>query len=128
MGAGNWSWIARDSVDVAETSRCGIPSRLTQFTLVNPSGPRVNWEVRRGDGTDKGDVKSEDLPLNISRETEKLVENCYGKIAGFAGKNDYKKEVLRTVRQALEAWKPQGFDLSDQVNGIVAVRRSEVWR
>ena len=61
-----------DSVDVAETSDCGRPS-LTQFTLLNPSGSRVDRGARRGVRTGKDDVKSEDLLLNISRETENLV-------------------------------------------------------
>ena len=49
------------SDDVAETS--GYGRRLTQLTPVNPLGQRG---VRRGGRTDKGDVKSAHLPLNIS--------------------------------------------------------------
>ena len=66
----------------------GRHPHLTQFTLVNRSGPRVNRGVRRGGRTDENDVKSEDLPLNISRETE----CCLGKFSGFVRKkSNYKK-------------------------------------
>ena len=52
-----------ERADVAERSGCGRPSRLTQFTLVNPSGARVNegvrcgWEERREGGEEKGHGK-----------------------------------------------------------------------
>ena len=81
-----------DSVVMIETSVCGRASRFTQFTLVDPSGPRVNRGVRRGARTDKDDVKPEDLLLNISRETENLAVCYLEQFARFVGKkNDYEK-------------------------------------
>ena len=46
-----------------------------------------------GEGrTGMDDVRSEEPLLNISCETENLVEYCFGKFAGFARKkNDYEK-------------------------------------
>ena len=61
--------------------------------------------------TNEDDVKSEDLLLNISLETERetmilrlvgnLVEKCLAKLAGFAGKKDDYKKFYK------EAWKPK---------------------
>ena len=98
MRGGDLVMARADSVDVVETSGYERPSRLTQFTQVHLSGPRVNCGARGVGRTDRDDVKSGDLPLNISRGTgretkilrvvENLVEKCLAKFAGVARKKD----------------------------------------
>ena len=80
-----------------ESSRTGEPETVLGG-LFNFSGPRVNCGARGVGRTDRDDVKTEDLLLNISRETEpetkilrvvaNLVETILAKFAGSVGKKE----------------------------------------